>query len=180
MAKLKYDRPIVVAVDSSSVINVPNDEVWKVSVYHNGSSPYRAPESLDADGSTRIQIIGGGGNSKERRMPPASPSSTSTSKRTHGGDSPWLENLFSIGRFGSKQNKHRELWYRKTSCGKLVTCPAITLGFMYWSRIFNLPTLGIELLPGARRSKCGKGRHSAASLLKSWRNNAVEGVTLYA
>lgn len=60
MAKLKYDRPIVVAVDSSSVINVPNDEVWKVSVYHNGSSRYRAPESLDADGSTRIQIIGGG------------------------------------------------------------------------------------------------------------------------
>lgn len=61
MAKLKYDRPIVVAVDSSSVINVPNDEVWKVSVYHNGSSPYSAPESLYADGSTRIQIIGGGG-----------------------------------------------------------------------------------------------------------------------
>lgn len=60
MAKLKYDRPIVVAVDSSSVINVPNDEVWKVSVYHNGSSPYSAPESLYADGSTRIQIIGGG------------------------------------------------------------------------------------------------------------------------
>lgn len=180
MAKLKYDRPIVVAVDSSSVINVPNDEVWKVSVYHNGSSPYRAPESLDADGSTRIQIIGGGGNSKERRMPPASPSRTSTSKRTHGGDSPWLENLFSIGRFGSKQNNHRVLWYRKTSCGKLVTSPAIDLGLAYLSRIFTLLTLGIEFLPEAWRSKCGKRQHSAASLLKSSNNRAVEGVSLYA
>ena len=58
MAKLKYDRPITVAIRSSSVINVPEGEVWKVSVYHNGSSPYEAPESLNVDSSTRIQIIG--------------------------------------------------------------------------------------------------------------------------
>lgn len=180
MAKLKYDRPITVAIRSSSVINVPEGEVWKVSVYHNGSSPYEAPESLAVDGSTRIQIIGGGGKSKAQCMPQASPSSTSKSNRIHGGDSPWLENLFSIGRFGLYENKHRELWYRKTSCGKLVTCPAITLGFMYLSRISNLLTLGIEFLPAARRSKCGKRQHSAASPLRSWRNNAAEGVALYA
>lgn len=172
MAKLKYDRPINVNAGKSQFVTIPKDEVWKVTVTSNidGAEPF-------------TNLYGGGTHSiHETSQGPyqASPSSTSKSNRIHGGDSPCLENLFSIGRFGSKQNNHRVLWYRKTSCGKLVTSPAIDLGLAYLSRIFTLLTLGIEFLPEARRSKCGKRQHSAASPLRSWRNNAAEGVTLYA
>lgn len=174
MAKLKYDRPINITLNASGSTMVPKGEVWKVSTNAYG------------DGSEYHTNLYGGGI--QSPLPPAlgpqtsqaSPSNTSRSKRVHGGDSPWLRNLFSIGRFGSKQNNHRVLWYRKTSCGKLVTSPAIDLGLAYLSRIFTLLTLGIEFLPEAWRSKCGKRQHSAASPLRSWRNNAVEGVTLYA
>lgn len=174
MAKLKYDRPINITLNASGSTMVPKGEVWKVSTNAYG------------DGSEYHTNLYGGGI--QSPLPPAlgphtsqaSPSNTSKSKRLHGGGTPWLENLFSIGRFGSKQNNHRVLWYRKTSCGKLVTSPAIDLGLAYLSRIFTLLTLGIEFLPEAWRSKCGKRQHSAASPLRSWRNNAVEGVTLYA
>ena len=174
MAKLKYDRPINITLNSSGRAMIPKGEVWKVFTNLYGD----ASENL-------TNLYGGGIHSK---LPPAlrpytsqaSPSNTSKSKRIHGGDSPWLRNLFSIGRFGSKKNKHRELWYRTTSCGKLVTSPAIDLGLVYLSRIFTLLTLGIEFLLEARQSKWRKCQYSAASLLKSWKNNAVEGVTLYA
>lgn len=170
MAKLKYDRPINIGLGKNKYVTVPEGEVWKVSTR----------QSVNAFATN---LYGGGTHSlrtAQRLAYQASPSSTSKSKRLHGGGTPWLENLFSIGRFGSKQNNHRVLWYRKTSCGKLVTSPAIDLGLAYLSRIFTLLTLGIEFLPEAWRSKCGKRQHFAASPLKSWRNSVVEGVTLYA
>ncbi len=172
MAKLKYDRPINFPGRLNTKVTIPDDEVWKVTTYPTISSLDSCTKLYGGGTASTVQIHLAGS--------PASPSNTSKSKRLHGGDSPWLENLFSIGRFGSKQNNHRVLWYRKTSCGKLVTRPAIALGFVYLSRIFTLLTLGIEFLPEAWRSKCRKRQHSAASPLRSWRNNTVEGVTLYA
>lgn len=86
MAKLKYDRPITVSAETSSVINVPNDEVWKISAYQVESAPVDAPRSLNVKNSTS-NVVGGGGKSAAQCMSLVSLSSTSKSKQTHGGGS---------------------------------------------------------------------------------------------
>lgn len=175
MAKLKYDRPINITLNSSGRAMIPKGEVWKVFTNIYG----------DASGCL-TNLYGGGIHSK---LPPAlrpytsqaSPSNTSKSKRIHGGDSPWLENLFSIERFGSRETNRRTSWYRKVNCGKLVSEAALEASrFTCPTRILTALTLGIGFLPEARRSKWEKYHYSTASLLRSWKNNEVEGVTLYA
>lgn len=173
MAKLKYDRVINISLTDKNVATIPKDEVWKVSI----GPGY---------GGSRANLYGGGTISKWIQGPrgclyPVSPSNTSKSKRLHGGDSSWLRNLFSIGRFGSQKVKNRVLWYRKTSYGKWDMDAALEVSrFTCPTRILTLLTLGIEFLPEAQRSEWRKCQCSTASPLESWRNNAVEGVILYA
>lgn len=38
MAKLKYDRPINISARSSSRVQIPNDEVWKVTTSPHNSN----------------------------------------------------------------------------------------------------------------------------------------------
>lgn len=49
MAKLKYDRPINISARSSSRVQIPNDEVWKVT-----TSPHNS--NVDAF----VKLYGGG------------------------------------------------------------------------------------------------------------------------
>ena len=171
MAKLKYDRPINISARSSSRVQIPNDEVWKVT-----TSPHNS--NVDAF----IKLYGGGTVSTSKiqmELYPASPSSTSKSKRVHGGGAPWLENLFSIERFGSLKNEMRKLWSQTTSCGKWVSEIVAPLRLTCKIRILVVLARS-ELLVEAPRSNCRAIQCSRVSLLKSSNNRAAEGVTLYA
>ena len=169
MAKLKYDRPINLYLNEGQTTKVPADEVWAVT--HDFGTKSK-------DGTN---VYGGGSssNSAATQPLPASPSSTSKSKRVHGGGAPWLENLFSIERFGSLKNEMRKLWSQTTSCGKWVSEIVAPLRLTCKIRILVVLARS-ELLVEAPRSNCRAIQCSRVSLLKSSNNRAAEGVTLYA
>lgn len=173
MAKLKCDRPIDIELTGENVATIPKDEVWKVSI--------------GLGSNVRTNLFGGGTNSKRVQGPrgciyPASPSSTSTSKRLHGGDAPWLKGLFSTDRLTCSLVAIKMLRCRVMKYG---VCAYI------WVR---------PMIPRIRRQRrcfLTQATHSTilqlaavvfsrdktifpGSPLKSWRNNAAEGVTLYA
>lgn len=173
MAKLKYDRPINILRGSDTSVKIPKDEVWKVTV---------TPGKPDVGGVVlppSVKLYGGGTNSIQGTPKVsclASPSSISTSKRNHGGDSPWLKDLSSIGRSVSDFPDNNMLRFRRTKCGKL---------------LFHRVAIQTRLKPLPLQqqhkhgfweagAKCLKAPISPASPLRSWRNNDVEGVTLYA
>lgn len=170
MAKLKYDRPFNIVLSSGQKATIPADEVWAVA--------FGVGSKLESGTTVR------GGSSRSNppatQPLPASLSNTSKSKRVHGGGAPWLRNLFLIGRFGSQKIKNRRLWYRKTSCGKWVSGAAVPMVFTCPNRILTLQALRKDFLAGAQQSKCRKSQYLLAPSLRSWRNSAVEGVTLYA
>lgn len=164
MAKLKYDRPINIGLGKNKYVTVPEGEVWKVSTR----------QSVNAFATN---LYGGGTHSlrtAQRLAYQASPSSTSKSKRIHGGDSPWLENLFSTDLFGWSQNPQWKLMYPKTRFGNYALQIRIT-------SIRSIPIHTNVLLAAAPKLRQHQQMPaSPASLLKSSSNDDVEGVTLYA
>lgn len=166
MAKLKYDRPLHIIVSLNQLITVPKDEVWKVTI--------NATEKIVG---YYANLYGGGTQStQETSMPPlqASPSNTSKSKQLHGGGAPWLRNLFLTDHFGSPQDPIRKLPYRKTRSGNWVLRAS--------ERLMSqaLPVPQIVSSEAAQKSLPQLSLAFPASPLRSWRNNTVEGVTLYA
>ena len=169
MAKLKYDRPIHIVLSSGKKAAVPAGEVWAVA-FGMGSN---------LENGTTVRGGGSRSNPPATQPLPASPSSTSKSKQFHGGGAPWLENLFSIERFGSLKNEMRKLWSQTTSCGKWVSEIVAPLRLTCKIRILVVLARS-ELLVEAPRSNCRAIQCSRVSLLKSSNNRAAEGVTLYA
>lgn len=171
MAKLKYDRVINISARSSSRVQIPNDEVWKVT-----TSPHNS--NVDAF----VKLYGGGTVSKSKiqmELYQASPSNTSKSKRLHGGGAPWLRNLFLTGRFGLRDLEAASL-SRMEKFGNWATVGARKTTWLWWRVFLTLKARSTALLEEDQSSIYRRALFLPASLLRSWRNNVVEGVTLYA
>lgn len=182
MAKLKYDRPLNIPFTKGTQVTVPKDEVWKLTA-----------ETDIAGGVHGIStnLYGGGTNSTAgdtdplpEMYSPASPSSTSTSKQLHGGGAPWLRDLFSIDRWQFLQRLMMSLLCRMVKFGKQLFATMAPSERRMSSSIVILEQIlrtNYIILLWARVQKFGASitRLSPVSLLKSWRNNVVEGVALY-
>lgn len=164
MAKLKYDRPICIYIRKGEILEVPKDEVWKVS--------------SNADVAAPNKILGGGTPSETALGPhrsQASPSRPSTSKPLHGGGSPWLRNLSLIDRCQLKLPVTLLLLSRLMRCGKRQWGPA------------KMDQRLLEILTSAARAGTALSLEEAqvlisrvtaslrVSLSKSSINNSVEG-----
>ena len=177
MAKLKYDRPINMRLTNSARVTIPDGEVWKVTTGALNN------ESATTTDNPRTNLYGGGTSSKRatkrhRCISQAPPSRPSTSKRLHGGGTPWLRNLSLTDRCRLSLKKIARLLFLQAKCGKYVpTNAAMTLICSYMMETF---AQSIELLVRVRCLRASVARLSPASLLRSASNNIVEGVTLYA